>query len=85
MAVVGEIDVRRVYLGSPREIWAFAKTHAGIDEVSFFRYFRDCEKAFAIQIGEVRPYSSPRRLAESYGLRPPQSFLYLESQRALGE
>ena len=44
---------------------------------AFMDYFAGRDVGHAIKIGNVKRYDQPRNLQETYGVRPPQSFLYL--------
>jgi len=77
--VVGEFDVRSV-IGEPLpSLWERTRRFAGIEEDFFFRYFEGREYGYAIEVGEVRTYERPFCPIEHLGIRPPQSFVYLES------
>ena len=75
--VVGEFDVCSIINESVSSLWERTKRFAGVDEAFFFRYFEGRECGFAIEVGEVRPYHSHFCPIERFGVRPPQSFVYL--------
>ena len=75
--VVGEFDVADVITDSVEDLWSRTSRHAGIDREGFFSYFRGCEVAHAIAIGKVRTYPTPLELAQAFGIRAPQSFVYV--------
>lgn len=75
--VVGEFDVTEVISDSIEDLWKRTRKFAGIDRQTFYRYFHGCGTGYAIAIGEVRPYQSPLRLEGTFGVRPPQSFVYV--------
>jgi predicted transcriptional regulator len=75
--VIGEFDVQDVISGYVSELWRRTQPKAGIDAERFFRYFEGCDIGHAIAIGKVRRYSKARNLQAAYGVRAPQSFLYL--------
>lgn len=62
---------------SPDALWRRAGGAAGIERKHFFRYFDGKAVGYAIEIGKVRRYRNPRCPFEQFGVRPPQSFLYL--------
>ena len=76
--VVGEFDVKRVVSDSVNRLWENTKEWAGIDEQRFFDYFEDVETGYAIEIGNIRRYEEPLCLDRHLGVRPPQSFQYLD-------
>jgi predicted transcriptional regulator len=75
--VVGEFDVTAVISDSVEDLWGRTKHHAGIDREGFFEYFSGRDIGYAISIGMVRKYRQPLRLAETFGIRAPQSFVYI--------
>lgn len=76
--VVAEFDVRRIVRKRVSKLWRHTREHAGIDEDYFRAYFHGREYGYAIEIGEVRVYEAPVCPIEEFGLRPPQSFVYLQ-------
>lgn len=77
--VIGEFDVRSVIGESVPSLWERTKRFAGVERDFFFRYFEGREYGYAIEVGEVRSYRSPFCPIERFGIRPPQSFVYLDS------
>ena len=77
--VVVEFDVLSVITAPLTTLWERTHECAGIDEAVFYGYFEGLERGHAIAIGEVRVYDPPFCIVEELGLKPPQSFLYLDS------
>jgi predicted transcriptional regulator len=77
--VVGEFDVASVIEAPLPILWRCTREYAGIDEALFYRYFDGLDCGHAIAIGEVRTYAAPFCPIEQLGLRPPQSFVYLDT------
>ena len=75
--VVGEFDVADVISDSVEDLWNRTSRYAGIDRDGFFNYFRGRDVAHAIAIGGVRKYQTPLDLASDFGVRAPQSFVYI--------
>jgi predicted transcriptional regulator len=75
--VVGEFDVKHVISDDVASLWERTQAKAGIDSDGFFRYFAGRDIGYAIAIGNVRRYKKPLELTANYGVRAPQSFLYL--------
>ena len=75
--VVGEFDVADVISDSVEDLWNRTSRQAGIDRDRFFDYFRGCDVGHAIAIGSVRKYRTPLQLAGTFGIRAPQSFVYI--------
>lgn len=77
--VVGEFDVKRVISEDVGKLWKRTESKAGIDGDLFFEYFAGCDVGHAIAIGDVRRYEEPLDLQETFGVRAPQSFMYLKA------
>ena len=75
--VVGEFDVTEVISDSVEDLWTRTSPYAGIDRSAFLNYFTGREIAHAIRIGKVRKYKKPLELIKTYGIRAPQSFVYI--------
>lgn len=79
--VVGEFTVRRVIQDRIGRLWTRTRQAAGIDRDLFFAYFAGREHGYAIEVGSVRRYPEPLPLERHFGVRPPQSFVYLDQAR----
>jgi predicted transcriptional regulator len=75
--VAGEFDVEHIISDDLASLWERTRSKAGIDSDGFFKYFAGREVGHAIAIGDVRRYVKPLALQAHYGVRAPQSFLYL--------
>jgi len=80
--VVGEFEITDVYYDDIHILWAKTGARGGISRETFLDYFSGKTSGFAIGIGEVRYYSQPRHLKEMFNVRPPQSFVYLDTRPA---
>jgi len=80
--VVGEFEVADVHYDDIHTLWAKTGGRGGISRETFLDYFSGKTSGFAIEIGEVRYYSQPRHLKEMFNVRPPQSFVYLDTRNA---
>jgi len=78
MKVVGEFSVECIITDDVEALWCQTEAHAGIERDAFMDYFTGRDVGHAIKIGNVKRYDQPRNLQEAYGVRPPQSFLYLK-------
>ena len=76
--VFGEFEVRTIIRDTVGALWNRTKSVAGIDKERFFKYFKGRAHGYAIQVGDIRTYQEPLRLDEHFGVKPPQSFLYLD-------
>jgi predicted transcriptional regulator len=75
--VAGEFSVEDIITDDVDALWDRTEAQAGIARNVFFDYFAGRDVGHAIAIGAVRRYEEPFDLQESFGVRPPQSFLYL--------
>jgi predicted transcriptional regulator len=75
--VVGEFDVTEIISESIEELWSRTSQYAGIDQELFFNYFKGRGIGHAIAIGKVRKYKKPLELSGAFGIRAPQSFVYI--------
>jgi len=77
--VIGEFAIRRVISASPLKLWRETRDHAGITKRAFFEYFRGITVGHAIEIKQYTLYNPPLPLYESFGVTPPQSFMYVNN------
>lgn len=77
-AVVGEAEIKSIFLARAATLWEHTRQEAGIDRQTFYRYFHEhLAIAKAIKLGAVTRYSEPVPL-ERYGVeRPPRSWIYI--------
>lgn len=75
--VIGEFEVEELIFDKLENLWRKTKRHAGISEDYFYSYFSEKESGHAIKIGTTKKYRKPLSLKETYGVVPPQSFLYV--------
>ena len=75
--VAGEFSVENIITDDVDALWDRTESEAGIDREGFFSYFSGRDVGHAIAIGKVKRYREPRDISAAYGVRPPQSFLYL--------
>lgn len=75
--VIGEFEIEELIFDNLESLWRKTKKHAGISEDYFYSYFSEKENGHAIKIGTTKKYRKPLSLKETYGVVPPQSFLYV--------
>jgi len=75
--VIGEFEIEDILYDELKVLWAKTKNHAGISKKSFFEYFKDKSKGYAIKVKMTRTYDPPLPLSGLMVLSPPQSFMYL--------
>lgn len=78
MKIVGEVEVRELWVNDPDTIWQKTKKHSGISEEFFYRYYENKRKAVVYELGEVIEYKYPIELHEIGINFAPQSYLYLD-------
>jgi predicted transcriptional regulator len=75
--VIGEFKVEQIFCEELELLWCTTRKYAGVSKQYFLEYFSDKQVGYAIKIGNTNKYSVPVSLKDSYGVSPPQSFLYL--------
>lgn len=75
--VIGEVDVKRILHDDLDEIWQITAERSGINKSFFDDYFINKERGFAIELGNLIEFSTPKKI-QDYGLKAaPQSFVYI--------
>jgi predicted transcriptional regulator len=77
MRVVAEATVVEVIIGDILEVWRLTKAYSGITYNYYRKYYKGKKTAVAYRLGEIRPYTKPKTLADFGISHPPQSFLYI--------
>ena len=75
--VIGEFDIEDILCENTKRLWEITQEFSGITKQFYDSYFADKEVAFAIQVGNIRRYASPKRLSDLDIDFAPQSFAYL--------
>lgn len=79
--IVASFKIRKIFEEKPIKLWEICKDDSGLKRDEFFAYFKDREKAFAIEINKVKFFDKP---IDPYltisDFSPPQSFYYLEDE-----
>jgi len=75
--VIGEFEIKGILHKEVESLWQITEPFAGINKDFYNEYFADKEKAFAIQVGKIRKYQTPKRLSDYDIDYAPQSFAYL--------
>ena len=75
--VVAEFDLEEIICQTPEQLWSSTSEFSGVDEGFFFDYFSGREIGYALKIGTIRKYDSPFSPVDHYGVKPPQSYVYL--------
>ncbi|NIX77369.1 hypothetical protein [Microvirga terricola] len=80
--LVGEFDIEDILEDAPDTLWQMTECGSGISKEYFDEYFKGRDRAFALKIGEVRPYKehvAPSELMANF--TPPQSYMYVGDSR----
>lgn len=75
--LVGEIIFDNVLYLDLEELWSKTKKDSGISESFFYDYFKGLKQGYAISIKDFIIYEKPLNILQTYGKKPPQSFLYV--------
>lgn len=74
--IVGGFKIDTIIEEEPATLWKLCQEKGGVDSNLFFSYFKGCSKAYAIRIGNVKPFEpfDPKLVNPEFS--PPQSFCY---------
>lgn len=75
--VIGEFDIETVIRKEIDKLWEETKEYSGISKDYYLSYFNGKEEGFAIKVKEARKYKNDFCIHEKFGVRPPQSFMYV--------
>lgn len=74
--VVGEFEINKILCDNPEKIWESTQEFSGITKEFFDQYFRNKEKAYALEITEVIQYKRPLSLKEfDQKIKTPPQYL----------
>jgi predicted transcriptional regulator len=80
--MVGYFTIKNIVEDTPANLWEKFKDIGGIDEDSFFEYYKDNEVGYSIIINEVEQFKAekdPIEFLENF--TAPQSYIYLEREK----
>jgi len=75
--IIGEFEIEDILHDEPGVLWVKTRNHAGISKKSFFEYFTNKSKGYAIKVKTTRMYDDPLPLNSFMVSSPPRSFMYL--------
>lgn len=75
--VIGEFEVEDLLCHDLDTLWRKTSKYSGISKDYFYQYFSDKEHGYAIKVGKITEYKRPQSLQRAYGVKPPQSYIYL--------
>ena len=77
--IIGEFEIESVCEDEIFSLWGKTKHSSGISKEYFLKYFDGKENGYAIKVKSHVKYEEPVSLAERYGVKPPQSFMYVQN------
>lgn len=76
--IVGEFKLKAVHSGLPEQIWRQAAHYAGINKEFFDAYYKNSNKAYALEVESVKRYAEPLEPTEYMAdFTAPQSYRYI--------
>lgn len=78
--VIGEFDIEDIYFEDLRLLWDKTSQFSGITKQFFFQYFDGKESGYAIKVKNPIKYDKSLEIKNSYGVHPPQSFVYVNKE-----
>ncbi len=79
--IEGLFTIGSIHEGRPKILWERFGEYSGLEEKSFFEYFRGANKGFAIGIEAPRRFRTPINPKERIpGFHPPQNFCYISDR-----
>ncbi|MEP4534135.1 MAG: ASCH domain-containing protein [Cyclobacteriaceae bacterium] len=76
--VIGEFEIEDVIHDELDSLWQTTREHSGISRDYYFDYFKGTEMGFAIAVKNAELYDEPVCIKETFGIKPPQSFAYVQ-------
>lgn len=76
--VIGYAEVKDVYRNTVSQVWEYTSDFAGISRQDYEEYFKGCQDAYAIELGDTKKFVRPFDLVEiNEDYVAPQSFSYI--------
>ncbi|MBC6416121.1 MAG: ASCH domain-containing protein [Bdellovibrionales bacterium] len=77
--IIGKCDLIDVQKIPIKKLWNITRSLAKIDEISFQKYFINCDFGFALYLTNPLEYKEPISLKKLFGMNiyPPQSYRYV--------
>jgi predicted transcriptional regulator len=76
--LIGEFEVGSIFHLDLEPLWDLTKEFSGITEEYYYEYFLGKENGFALEVTSAKLYAQKLCIKETYGVLPPQSFLYVK-------
>jgi len=78
--IVAKFEIGEILKDHPQRLWDKCKDWSGMDEIDFFRYFKNKERGIAIKMTNLKFFKipiDPRTIIHNFV--PPQSFSYVDN------
>lgn len=75
--IIGEFKIEAILCDNVDKIWKQTQDFSGISEKFYRIYFAHKTSAYAIKIGRVTKFKTPKQLSDYHINHAPQSFVYL--------
>lgn len=74
--VIGEFLIDDIIGSELNLLWEKTHKFSGIEEDFFWQYFKGTKYGYALKIGKLQLYDSPKMI-DIFGVKPPQSYVYI--------
>lgn len=81
--VIGEFEIEDVIHDELNSLWQTTSEYSGISRDYYFDYFKGTEMGYAIAVKRAELYKEPVCIKETFGIKPPQSFAYVQTNQSL--
>jgi predicted transcriptional regulator len=79
--IIGYFKISKICEGTPKNIWKKYNKIGGIKESDYYKYYKDVNTAYAIEIEKFHPLKTPINPTKKIeGFCIPQSFRYLSGK-----
>lgn len=75
--IIGEFKIDTILCDNVDSIWKQTHDFSGVSEKFFRMYFANKTSAYAIKIGYVTKFKTPKQLSDYHISHAPQSYVYL--------
>ena len=75
--IIGEFKIETILCDNVNSIWEQTHELSGISEKFYRMYFAQKTSAYAIKIGHVIRFKTPKQLSDYHISHAPQSYMYL--------
>lgn len=76
--VIGEFEIEGILHEKIDQLWQKTGKYSAVDKGFFDSYFADKDKGYAIKIKSFKKYEKYYDILETYGVKAPQSFAYVD-------